>query len=345
MTKDLKQTLDFASLYEDHTSFRQKNQIRSTLADIAAGYNLCGEKAIELADQIMLAVQRYEACYTMVQEDTTQAMNVFFRSLDQHSPQKRIAILDELVFTLELFGDEALLEQAEEKGFSEILLPREVGILYDESLESEMNLKDRLMEQVEKMNLSPLALKGMVRKLKHSPTAYNAYALGRESFQLKCAAAMHLYLENKPYLNPSEAVAHACNDVYMQAAANAVAIGVLTEKAAAAILTAASVTAALFLAVYLETCISLPLAILASIGFGIIIYEDLSPARYWAGKMGTQMYKAYLGTKESVLRGLEQIKAFIWDQCTEKVRHQVELDMLEEAMLAENEQEEECYIF
>ena len=78
MTKDMKQTLSFADLYEDHRSFQQKDQIRqqkdqirSALADIAVGYNLCGEKSIELADKIMLAVQRYETCYTMVQEDTT----------------------------------------------------------------------------------------------------------------------------------------------------------------------------------------------------------------------------------------------------------------------------------
>ena len=352
MTKDMKQTLSFADLYEDHRSFQQKDQIRqqkdqirSALADIAVGYNLCGEKSIELADKIMLAVQRYETCYTMVQEDTTHAMRSFFRSLDAYPPQKRIAILNELVFTLEAFSDETLLEQMEEKDFSRILPQDNEDIVYDESLENEMNLKDRLMEQVEKMNLSPLAMKAMVRKLKHSPTAYNAYVLGKESFQLKCAAAMHLYLENKPYLSPSEAVSHACSDIYMQTAANAVAMGILTEKAAAAILLAVIVTAMLFLAVYLETFAPLPLAILGSIGLGITAYEYLSPLTQRAGKLGTKMYQTLLGAKETALQGLEQIADFIWNQCTEKVRHQVELDMLEEAMLAENEQEEECYIF
>ena len=231
MMDHLKRCLSFSELYKNNESFLKKGDTRSALADIAAGYNMYGGKAIQLADEVIEKVQKYEERYIAVQEDTCKAMRSFFRSLDGYPPQKRVQILDDLVFTLDLFAEEALLEQTEREGFGKVFRQEDTPVIYDDSLDNEMFLKDRLLEQMEKMNLSAHGLRYVAKKLKESPSAAELYELGLENFRLKCAAAMHLHLRNRMFVSIFDAVADACRDAYMKEVADAVHYGHAVEQA------------------------------------------------------------------------------------------------------------------
>ena len=230
MTEYMKKCLSFSELYQNNVSFLQKGDTRSALADIAAGYNMYGGKAIQLADEVIKQVRKYEERYIAVQEDTCKAMRPFFRSLDGYPPQKRVQILDDLVFTLDLLSDEVLLEQAEQEGFEKVFRQEDTPVIYDDSLDNEMFLKDRLLEQMEKRNLSAHGLRDVAKKLKTSPSAAELYEWGLENFRLKCAAAMHLHLRNRMFVSISDAVSFACRDAYMKEAADAVHYGHAMEQ-------------------------------------------------------------------------------------------------------------------
>lgn len=216
-----------------------RNKDPKALLDLLV--SMAGEKGYdtkrgaELATGIMDGVEQYEATRELLETDVKAALTPLFNKLEKQPPEQRMLILDQALFGLTCAEDEALLERVEKRGF------RKGGAnLYQElrgmppvwSPEKEVELKAALVKKVGNLNLSEGAVNRMAKKLSHGDYAATAAAFGREGYFLKCATAMHLYLEAGEGATVEEAVAEACTGVDAQALGDAVHRGQVVEKAA-----------------------------------------------------------------------------------------------------------------
>ncbi|MBR3992698.1 MAG: WecB/TagA/CpsF family glycosyltransferase, partial [Anaerotignum sp.] len=108
------------------------------------------------------------------------------------------------------------------------------------------------------MRLSPKALSRMEKALtKGTSPVLTAAAIGRESHDIKCMAALELFLESDGQMDAVEAAYIACNAMQMQAVADAVHRGVIVEKAATALIIASVIAAILIIAYYFPPMLEL----------------------------------------------------------------------------------------
>lgn len=223
-----------ATPYTFLMTLKKYDNTKEGLAAIAAEYNLRTDNAIVTAERIYSAVKDFDDYYDEVQQDTAAAMNKFFKAIEKKTSTERISILNRVAFNLEAFTEGDIIEKLENGASIHTLYNEFCGDdVLEDSLENELRLRDRILVQAETMNLSPKATRRIAKTMaRNEYFADNAAAIGKELFQVKCAAALYAYLRADSAITPEEAAAHIGSHMYMQAAADSVRLGDITEDVA-----------------------------------------------------------------------------------------------------------------
>jgi len=321
------------SIYTFMEIIRTSENIEAGLAKIAADHNLRSEEALDLAEKIITNVNAFDARYVEVQDDIVSAMAPLFKAIEEKPLAERIAIMDRISFNLDAFCDDDLIAELE-RGVSVHTLyekAREVNPLGNDTAQ-ELQLRDQLLERVKKMNLSPKAIRRMAKKLaKYDAFGLNAAVTAKEHLQLKCAAALYLYLEQEGETSPEEAAVWASSYVYMQKAANAVKLGQITESAAEAILTLAILTAVLCFEIFLlELGIHSFVAILVSFFLAAGMFAAASDLPQ---KLSVRISPLLQTGIDKIHEGFESISSFMERSRKAEKQQEEEMDLTEESYM------------
>jgi len=205
--------------------------------------------ADDASRRIDIFVTYYEELAEALIEDPAPVMEKYFAKLQEKGEEKRLRTLQEIDFGLQIFSDHGYIREIRD-GETVKHLYKEYGHRVEGRSAEE--LEKEICKKAERMRLSPNALSRLEKALTmgRSPVA-TAAAIGRESHDIKCMAAMELFREYEGQLDPVEAAYIACNAVQMQAVADAVHRGVIAEKAARVLIVASVIAAFLVIAYYL----------------------------------------------------------------------------------------------
>lgn len=321
------------SIYTFMEIIRNSENIEAGLAKIAADHNLRSEEALDAAEKILTNVNAFDARYVEVQDDIASAMAPLFKAIEEKPLAERIAIMDRITFNLDAFCDDDLIAELE-RGVSVYTLyerAREVNPLGND-VAQELQLRDQLLKRVKKMELSPKAIRRMAKRLaKYEAFAPNAAITAKEHLQLKCAAAMYLYLEQEGETSPEEAAVWASSYVYMQKAANAVKLGQITESAAEAILTLAILTAMICFELFLlELGIHSFVAILASLFLAAGLFAAAADLPQKAAVRISPLLQSGI---DKIHEGFESIASFMENRKEAEKASDEELEMMENDIL------------
>lgn len=210
---------------------------------------LSSEECAQLADQILLAVGRYELLHEQMESDAGGAMRQFLDSLNDLDVKERIDIMDQLFFGLRCAEDERLFQLISAENGGDALYRKMRGAP-DYSPGKEEELRSKLIQKAGSMRVCP----GLYKKLgeqvkKNGNCAASAAAFGREGYMLKCVTAMELYLNGESAMSPDEAVALACTSVDLEAVGDAVNRGLKVQRAATIALSVIVVVGSILLTV------------------------------------------------------------------------------------------------
>ncbi|MBR2383623.1 MAG: hypothetical protein IKA89_07750 [Anaerotignum sp.] len=231
-----------------------KRNIRNTMKDRLekSGYHYC---AADVSRRIDVFVIYYEQMAEALIDEPALAMEEYFEKLKEKSGEKRLRILQEIDFGLQIFSDDFYIWQVREEETVKSLYKKYARSVEGRSAEE---LEREICKKVERMRLSPKALSRLEKALtKGTSPVLTAAAIGRESHDIKCMAALELFLESDGQMDAVEAAYIACNAMQMQAVADAVHRGVIVEKAATALIIASVIAAILIIAYYFPPMLEL----------------------------------------------------------------------------------------
>lgn len=243
--------------------------LREGLTGIFAESHFPTEKSIDLAEEIIRLGMEAETP-TAIRPCTMAAMHRFYqKELAHRDPETRVGILERMVFAMEVYADPARFAQTEAGIPAWELFPEDRDT--DSSLDNEMRLRDRLLEQMEGLSLSPQSMKEALRRLSEDHFYIsNAALLAWESLCHKCAAALYLTAEKGH--TPRKAMALAREKVPFQ-------LYPLERIAAGIRLVLIGVTIAAILwltGLFLESCdFSLFWAEFTAVVTGICLYDEM----------------------------------------------------------------------
>ncbi len=207
--------------------------LRSALEEMAKDANTVKDNVLtpkDLADLVMVEVESYQNIYSEVTENVEDAMEKVFKTLAESDlePEKRVDIMNQMLFGFELFGDEEKLAQLKNGVSGESLYRAQCNDAPDYSANAELRLKSELMNKATNLRLSPSALKRMSNSLCYSDDYVAAAARwGASSYELKCVVAMDLYLRNN--ITIDEAAMNASVYVDLGDIADGVRVGDVAE--------------------------------------------------------------------------------------------------------------------
>lgn len=219
-----------AKIYSAVKHINEGDSLRSVLEEMAAEAKITNMTPADLAQKIMDEVTSYESCYTEVNEDIEKAMDKVFASIADLPYEKRMDVMSQMLFGFELYSDQKLVEQLE-NGVSVEELYRRNKNEYSDYLK--IQLEARLVDKAAKLRLSPAALKRMSKNLCNTGNyVATSAAIGTDSYNLKCAVAMDMYLRNHDKITPMEAAMNACYHVDLETIADGVRVGEIAETVA-----------------------------------------------------------------------------------------------------------------
>lgn len=239
---------EFAALYENLNSDRD---LMDVLSKMQVEHGIHERKAYENADALIRMVAERENLCSMLSEDAAQVLDTFLNESDRMTGYDRKIQLQKLAFGLKLYQDNALLDKLKEGAdygqlFHEYYTENEK----DSSVTCE-TLEEDVRNLMANYHISSKAMRHFVKRLEEGEgLVATSAALGQEGLRFKCVAAMDLYLRNQKTMTVEDAVNTACADVEIQAVADAVAKGQLTEERALKIISIA-VSAAIILGIVL----------------------------------------------------------------------------------------------
>ena len=235
-----------------------KKNIRQTMKEMLENSSYHWNAA-DVSRRIDAFVIYYEQMTEALMEDSGSALEGYFANLQEKSGEKRLRTLQEIDFGLQIFSDYGYIQQVREEETVKSLYKKYAHTVEGRSAEE---LEKDICKKVKRMHLSAEALNRLEQALTMggSPVA-TAAAIGRESHDIKCMAALELFRESDGRLDPVEAAYIACNAMQMQAVADAVHRGVMAEKAARALIIISVVAAILVIAYYFPPMLELHHAI------------------------------------------------------------------------------------
>lgn len=249
---------EFADLYRN---IREDEGMMAVMNQMQKPYGVSERKAYENADAVIRLVAAHKNLSNMLSEDALEVLDTFLKDSEKMSGYDRKVLLHQLYFGLRVCQDEALIEQVKE-GTGEGALFREYYTRCgeDPSVTAEM-LEDEIRKLMGNYRVSPEAMRVIVRQMEKSQDLRaTASALGRAGMRFKCIAALDLYLRNQDTMTMDQAVNIACTNVQLQAAADGVSRGLITEERARKIIFAvavASILCSIALAMYAPQLINL----------------------------------------------------------------------------------------
>lgn len=251
---------EFSDLYRN---IREDEGMLAVMCQMQKPYGITERKAYENADAVIRLVAAHENVSNMLSEDALDVLDTFLKDSEKMSSYDRKVLLHQLYFGLKVCQDEALIEQVKE-GTGESALFR---AYYNRCGEDPAITAEMLEEDIRKLmgnyRISPEAMRVIVRQMEKSQDLRaTASALGREGMRFKCIVAMDLYLRNKDSMTMDQAVNIACTNVQLQAAADGVSNGLITEERAKKIffvVAVACVLCSIALALYAPQLIDLAL--------------------------------------------------------------------------------------
>lgn len=218
---------------------RRKKNIQATMVEILENHDIFSARSEmdrrEIAAKIDCFVMEYEKMAAALAEPAQvyglpAAVENYFEMLWEKGKDVRLRTLKEVAFGLDIFSDLCLAVQAEQGKNVEVLY---LLSDYDQMDISAWALEEEIRRKLSSMHLSSRGMERMMKALAKgkSPVA-TAAALGRESHDLKCIAALELYIKDCVEIQPEEAAYIACATVEMQAIADAVHWGMIGEDVA-----------------------------------------------------------------------------------------------------------------
>lgn len=236
-----KKTSAYQDIYENMIKNEEYENILGTLTLMQTEQGVKLEDAKVNAELTVRAVCACESIRWEISEDTRGFVETMLKDIEKQP--KREQMLHKLYFGLTAHRDadaEAIIN-------GEMNVEDRFWRYYNENKDTRtaLELEEGIWEALESYNLSADVLKALTRKYDRSDKYLaTAAALGEGGMNLKCIAAMEMYLNNGGLLTIPEAANMACGAVEMQAAADAVGKGLMDRETAKKILTVAGIVLA-----------------------------------------------------------------------------------------------------
>lgn len=242
---------DFESFY---LRMRNEDGMMTVLTRMQASHGIHERKAYENADTMIQLVAAHTNAVNMLSDDAMAVLDAFLNESNLMSGYDRKVLLHQLYFGLKTYQDEDLIEQIKQ-GATESGLFREYYTRYGEDPSiTEAMLEEDIRKLMGNYRISPKAMRHIVKQMEKSQNLRaTATELGEEGMRFKAIVAMDLYLRNKDTMTMEEAAHIACTNVELQAMADGVSQGLITEERAKKIFTVIcllSILAGIILAFY-----------------------------------------------------------------------------------------------
>ena len=227
--------------------------VQSTMLSLLKSHPLFANRREEdcqrIAAQIEGYVFTYEEMAEALAEDISYAADCYFDTLqNQMDDASMHRTLQEVAFGLDIFRDRTLAIQSQRYADAGALFEN-TDIPYQHFSTEE--LKTDIRKKLNSFHLSAAEMERLLQALqKGKSPAAAAAAKGKENHDLKCISALELYMNHADEITPECAAYIACTTVEMEAIADAVHKGMLTEKVASALIWLAILAGILVIAYY-----------------------------------------------------------------------------------------------
>lgn len=228
---------DTTKIYSVIANKGSEEDLTNAMVSIGTEFGHTAQDALINAEAIIRHVDRYERNCESVESGAILAVNSLQDRLEAREGDTE-EIFRQINFGLDVVHDDILLDEVKKKGGEQVYKEYcgECGKYGKYANMSQAEFREGLIRKFSAMNLSPKALKRMTRQLSNSlDYTASAAALGRDGYELKCLAAMHMY-STRPELDARHAATLACVGTDIQAVADAVHLGQIGAKVVTGIL-------------------------------------------------------------------------------------------------------------
>lgn len=276
---------DFKVMYE---RLRSDKGMMTVLSNMQIVYGINDRKAYENADAIIRMVASHENAASMLSDDAQGVLNEFLNESASMSGYDRKILLHQLYFGLKIYQDDELMEKVKEGSTESDLFHEYYKRCGEDPTITETMLQEKISEMMGNYRLSPMAMRYIVEQMEKSQNLRaTASAIGEDGLRFKAFVAMNLYLRNKDTLTMEEAVHIACTNVELQAVADGVSRGLITEERAKrvfAVVALMGLLACAVLALHTPGTHTLYALLFGTLGFAAIS-DDLAE---WLGKVAAK---------------------------------------------------------
>lgn len=230
---------EFERLYK---RLRSEEGMMTVMSRMQKNYGINERKAYENADTVIQLVAAQHNAFNMLSDDAQEVLDQFLNesSVKMNGSERKV-MLHLLYFGLKLYQDEELIEKMKE-GTSEAVLFKEYYThCSEDSSITEAALEDEIRKMMGNYRISAKSMRYIVRQMEQNQNLRATVSeLGEDGMRFKSIVAMDLYLRHKDTMTMEEAVHIACTNVELQAVADGVSHGQITEDTAKKILTVIS---------------------------------------------------------------------------------------------------------
>lgn len=242
---------DFESMY---ARLRSEDGMMAVLSRMQASYGIHERKAYENAEAMICLVAAHENAANMLSDDALEVLDAFLNKSDFMGGYDRKVLLHQLYFGLKLYQDEELIEKIKEGAAEHILFHEYYTRCGEDPAITEAMLEEEIRKMMGNYRISPKIMRHIVKQMEQSQNLRaTAAELGEDGMRFKAIAAMDLYLRNRDTMTMEEAAHIACTNVELQAMADGVSQGLITEERAKkifAVICLLTILAAIALAFY-----------------------------------------------------------------------------------------------
>ena len=227
--------------------------VQSTMLSLLKSHpffaNRSEEDCRRIAAQIEGYVFTYEEMAEALAEDISYAADCYFDTLQNQMDDASLhRTLREVAFGLDIFRDRTLAIQSQRYTDARVLFESTDSPYQHFSTEE---LKTDIRKKLNSFHLSAAEMERLLQALQkgNSPAAAAA-AKGKENHDLKCISALELYMNHADEITAECAAYIACTTIEMEAIADAVHKGMMTEKVASVLIWLAILAGILVIAYY-----------------------------------------------------------------------------------------------
>ncbi len=212
-------------LYMDLMEAQENQDLLATLAQMQMVQGQSMETAVKTARELMEAVVAYESVRRELSNDLQTVVDNLLQEIAERDNQ--VLNLHKLFFAL-----------TRQRGAHQVPageLENQFWVYYQAHGQEKtvQELEACVREELGKLQISPNTLRYFAKQIQHcGDHLATADALGEGGFDLKCIAAMEIYLSSGEEIPVMEAAAIASTDLEIQAAADAVGEGIITRNTA-----------------------------------------------------------------------------------------------------------------